>query len=295
MNLNTQQLQYLIEIERTGSISQAAANLYMGQPNLSRVLRDTENTLGFTIFERTRKGVRPTDKGSVFLQHARNILRETDFMERLGPHSTLPNRFRICIPRSEHYMGLVQQFLSCQDPHCNLDAMIREYHPKEALDMLDCGAMEIAVIRYCEEFQDYFSELAAAMQLVLYPMSQTEYQIVIRADDPLAEEKTISKMDLVDRTDLVHRDNSFPLHLSLSCNRRISVVERAAQLHLLQTMPGTFLWSEPMQESILSSNSLVQRPCTEGGTLYQNALAYKPQCAMSDLEKDFLVWIREHT
>ena len=56
MIMNTQQLQYLIEIERTRSISQAAANLYMGQPNLSRVLRDIESSIGFPIFERTRKG-----------------------------------------------------------------------------------------------------------------------------------------------------------------------------------------------------------------------------------------------
>ena len=87
MNLTTQQLQYLIEIERTRSVSQAAANLYMGQPNLSRILRDTEASLGFDIFERTRKGVRPTEKGEQFLQHARNMLREADFIERMGPNS----------------------------------------------------------------------------------------------------------------------------------------------------------------------------------------------------------------
>ena len=47
MTLNTQQLLYLVEIERTRSISQAASNLYMGQPNLSRVLREMEAAVGF--------------------------------------------------------------------------------------------------------------------------------------------------------------------------------------------------------------------------------------------------------
>ena len=42
--MNIQQLEYLIEIERTRSISQAAANLYMGQPNLSRILRELYGT-----------------------------------------------------------------------------------------------------------------------------------------------------------------------------------------------------------------------------------------------------------
>ena len=68
--MNTQHLQYIIEIERTRSISQAAENLFLGQPNLSRILRDMEESAGFAIFERTSKGVRPTERGALFLQHA---------------------------------------------------------------------------------------------------------------------------------------------------------------------------------------------------------------------------------
>ena len=38
--MNTQHLQYVVEIERMRSISQAAENLFIGQPNLSRILHD---------------------------------------------------------------------------------------------------------------------------------------------------------------------------------------------------------------------------------------------------------------
>lgn len=40
--MNTQHFQYIVEIERTRSISQAAKNLYLSQPNLSRVLHELE-------------------------------------------------------------------------------------------------------------------------------------------------------------------------------------------------------------------------------------------------------------
>ena len=73
--MNTQHLQYIIEIERTRSISQAAENLFIGQPNLSRILHDVEQMLGFRIFERSTRGVRPTTRGTIFLQHAKSILR----------------------------------------------------------------------------------------------------------------------------------------------------------------------------------------------------------------------------
>ena len=57
--MNTQHLQYIIEIERTRSISQAAENLFLGQPNLSRILHDLEESLGFRIFE--HQPGRPSD------------------------------------------------------------------------------------------------------------------------------------------------------------------------------------------------------------------------------------------
>ena len=55
--MNLQQLRYATEIEKTGSITKAAKNLYMGQPNLSKSIKELEQELGVTIFERTTKGV----------------------------------------------------------------------------------------------------------------------------------------------------------------------------------------------------------------------------------------------
>lgn len=144
MIMNTQQLQYLIEIERTRSISQAAANLYMSQPNLSRVLRDTEASLGFAIFGRTRRGVLPIEKRERFLQHARNILRKAEFMEQLGPNSAQPNRFRICLSRSYRFLDAVRQYLVELAPERKLDTVIRECRPRRALEMPESSSVEIA-------------------------------------------------------------------------------------------------------------------------------------------------------
>lgn len=37
--MNLQHLKYAVEVEKTGSITQAAENLYMGQPNLSKAIQ----------------------------------------------------------------------------------------------------------------------------------------------------------------------------------------------------------------------------------------------------------------
>ena len=110
--MNTQHLQYIIEIERTRSISQAAENLFIGQPNLSRILHDVEQMLGFRIFERSTRGVRPTTRGTIFLQHAKSILRETEAIEALGPKRAVAIRLRVCIPRSASMLDLSAHYLA---------------------------------------------------------------------------------------------------------------------------------------------------------------------------------------
>ena len=122
--MNTQHLQYIIEIERTRSISQAAENLFIGQPNLSRILHDVEQMLGFRIFERSTRGVRPTTRGTIFLQHAKSILRETEAIEALGPKRAVANRLRVCIPRSAAMLDLTAQYLAGLPQAEPVDAVI---------------------------------------------------------------------------------------------------------------------------------------------------------------------------
>lgn len=45
--MTTQQIQYILEVCRTGSMSKAAEHLYVAQPNLSNSIRALERELGF--------------------------------------------------------------------------------------------------------------------------------------------------------------------------------------------------------------------------------------------------------
>lgn len=72
--MNLLYLKYAVEVARTTSITKAAEALYMGQPNLSRAIKDLEEELGIKIFKRTSKGIVPTEEGEEFLGYARSIL-----------------------------------------------------------------------------------------------------------------------------------------------------------------------------------------------------------------------------
>lgn len=72
--MQTRHLKYVIEIAQWGSITKAAARLWMSQQALSRILENIEQELGFKIFERTNKGVVATAKGEEFLSDLISVM-----------------------------------------------------------------------------------------------------------------------------------------------------------------------------------------------------------------------------
>ena len=194
--MNTQHLQYIIEIERTRSISQAAENLFIGQPNLSRILHDVEQMLGFRIFERSTRGVRPTTRGTIFLQHAKSILRETEAIEALGPKRAVANRLRVCIPRSAAMLDLTAQYLAGLPQAEPVDAVIRECHARTALETLASGETEIGVIRFRSEYRDYFDEQTSARGLSFELLSKYHYLVTMNQSHPLAGRSSVLRTEL---------------------------------------------------------------------------------------------------
>ncbi|MEG1603495.1 MAG: LysR family transcriptional regulator, partial [Cloacibacillus sp.] len=106
---NIQHLRYAVEVERTGSISRAAENLYMGQPHLSKAIRELEEDMNITIFNRTTKGVAPTPQGERFLEYARNILAQIDELESLYKPSGARS-FSISLPRASYAAAAFAKF-----------------------------------------------------------------------------------------------------------------------------------------------------------------------------------------
>lgn len=56
-------LQYILEVSRTKSISQAAKNLYISQPALSAIIKKQEDEWGVVLFDRSTKPIHLTECG----------------------------------------------------------------------------------------------------------------------------------------------------------------------------------------------------------------------------------------
>ena len=67
-------IQAFVAVMASGSMTGAAKQLGIGQPIITRVIRDLEATIGFPVFERNGPRISPTPKGLRFFEEAQRLL-----------------------------------------------------------------------------------------------------------------------------------------------------------------------------------------------------------------------------
>ena len=76
--MKVEQLRQMVELANTRSMNQAAANLFMSQPNLSISIRKLEEELGCALVVRSSRGIALTTRGERFVEQAESILYQFD-------------------------------------------------------------------------------------------------------------------------------------------------------------------------------------------------------------------------
>ena len=297
-DMNTQYLRYAVEIEKTRSINKAAENLFMGQPNLSRAIKELEESIGFAIFNRTSRGITVTWQGEEFLQRAKVILKQLDEMESLyTQEQTKKQTFSISVPRASYLSHAFSKFAAEMDMDHPAEFFYRETNSSRTINNLLHADYNLGILRYAENFDRYFQGMLAEKSVRSELITSFSYVLVMSRTHPLADKENITFADLSDYIEIAHGDPYVP-SVSLAAVRkeelpdnvshRIYVFERASQLDLLGRTPGTFMWVSPFPQEMLDKYGLVQRRCEENTKVYKDVLIYREDYTLSDLDKHFM-------
>lgn len=76
--MELRQLRYFVGVSEAGSLLKASASLHVAQPALGQQIASLEAELGAQLFERSSRGMRLTEPGRVFLEHARVVLADAE-------------------------------------------------------------------------------------------------------------------------------------------------------------------------------------------------------------------------
>lgn len=282
--MNTLHLKYAVEIEKTGSISKAAENLYMGQPALSRTIKELEHSLGITIFKRTSTGVIPTQKGSVFLQYAKNILSQLSEMEVLYRSDVKTmQRLSISVPRSTYIAKAFKDFVKELDHEQRINLRYKETNSMRTMNKLSVGEYNLGIIRYKDIYEEYFLKSFSEKKFEQHLLWEFDRVAIMSKSHPLADKKTVSYSELREYTELLHGDNMIPylaventkiLSTQENLKKKIYIFERGSQFELLSEITDTYMMTAPIPQEILDKHSLVQKKCIDASH-YKDVLIYR--------------------
>ncbi len=295
--MQTQYFTYALEVEKTGSITQAAENLYMTQPTLSKAIRDLEGNLGFAVFKRSSRGVVPTRKGGEFLLHARKIAAQLERMElALQAQDTSHQMFSLAIPRVSYIARAAAHYVSTVNDGRHMEIDIREASSMGIIDAVAQGRSVLGLVRYHTQDEGYFMRCMTEKGLQFEAVWRANYMALMPSNHPLAEKDLLSAKDFIDCVEIIHGDEEVPYIRTSEADavaglapsaRRILVYDRAMQFDLLQTVPGAYCWASAQPKEVLEKYGLVQRRCSRS-MQFKDVLISRTGYHFSKLDRAFI-------
>lgn len=196
--MTLQQLKYVIEVANRGSMNEAAKRLFISQPSLSNAIKDLEEELNITIFERTNKGITLSKEGAEFLGYARQVTEQAELLEsRYMNAKPSPQHFSVS---TQHYAFAVNAFVHLVNEYGQdeYELALRETKTHEIIQDVKSQRSEIGIL-YLNEFNSkVINRLLKDANLKFTSLFTARPHIFISIHNPLAKQSIVTIDQLQD-------------------------------------------------------------------------------------------------
>ncbi|MHC1772831.1 MAG: LysR family transcriptional regulator [Flexilinea sp.] len=282
--MNILHLKYALEVEKTESITKAAKNLFIGQPNLSKAIKELETVVGFNIFLRNPKGMTPTRRGKELLEQAREIIARIDELDTAYlPVKPTIQRFTISIPRASYISRAFTKFVQTLDSEKDIELNFFETNSIQAINNIIETECNLGIIRFQTTHEKYYLDLLEEKNIQYKEIWQFEYLLLMSNNHPLANTPSVAYSDLQNYIEIVHGDLAISSNKysgmqknqdSIQPKKRIFVYERGSQFDLLCHNPETYMWVSPVPADLACRFQLTQRKCKVDNWKFKDVLIF---------------------
>lgn len=196
--MTLQQLKYVLQVAKDGSINEAAKNLFISQPSLSNSIKDIEAELQISLFHRTNKGITITNEGEAFLGYARAVVEQYALLEEryLDKRNTQIS-FSIS---TQHYSFAINAFVELLK-EVDYDAYnfsIEETKTNEIIENVKNMKSEIGIL-YMNDFNhDVISKILNESNLTFHSLFVAKPHVFMSTTHPLASKSVLNLEELDD-------------------------------------------------------------------------------------------------
>lgn len=194
-----QQLKFVIEIARCGSINKASANLFISQSNISNSIKELEVELGIKIFERNNKGVVLTDRGKEFISYIRPLIEQMEKIEQFYSSEVSEPLLSFNIS-SQRYPFTVEAFLKfLESKNVNrYDLHIKETDMYQVIDDIYNNKSDIGIIFLSNMTEKFILKVLKSKNIEFNEIKRVKPHVFIRDSHPCADKESININELND-------------------------------------------------------------------------------------------------
>ncbi len=196
MDLDARPYRAFVQIADSGSFTRAAEMLNVSQPALSAQMRELERLLGFALFHRHNRRVSLTAEGRIFLDRARRLILETDWLNKAA-RDIRENQLRIGV--AHHSAGiaerraLIEGFMSA-NPRIPLAVSARAH--AQLFDDLRLGVIDVALTVELVEGQAESAVEPPVQGFERYVIARRPLGLALPTEHPLAQNLLIERKEL---------------------------------------------------------------------------------------------------
>ena len=159
--MNLKHAQYVLTVLRTGSMTEAAKQLYISQPSLSQTIRQAEEQLGMPIFNRDTAPLSLTYAGQMYVKAAREVMSiDTNLLneiEEIKKESHGRMRLGFSVQRGMQLLPLVIPEFTQKYPYVRIE--LHEHGSDVLEQLLIEGVCDLALITTSPKRRELHYEL----------------------------------------------------------------------------------------------------------------------------------------
>ncbi len=220
-------MQYYLAVVREGTISGAAESLHVAQPSLSRQMKELEEDLGVSLFERGNRRITLTEEGMILRRRAEEMLRLMQLTEAelTQAKDRITGEVNIGAGESHafHFLSSVAAQIAQEHPEVRFhvvsgdtrdlmeqlnNGLLDCFHvvsgdTRDLMEQLNNGLLDFALI---------FSEVDRSQYHSLTLPQEDRFGVLMRRDSELAERNVITLADLEDKPLIISRASGEMIH-----------------------------------------------------------------------------------
>lgn len=194
-SMKIEQLEYVLEVAKSGAISKASENLHVTQSAVSQSITALEKELGVVLFHRARTGTLPTIQGKKVIQKAVEILLKVEELREEIKEDSKDVQGKLTFASIPIYMPyLLEPLAAFKADYPNVEIEIMEQETHEIINDITRFELDIGLITLHDGLKDKMENLDFQL------LNKGEMKVFAHKDSAISVNDSIEPQALINET-----------------------------------------------------------------------------------------------